>query len=113
MRVKTNKNKKSSVKKKQAICNKCGCAIEFRQNENMNWYPVNMDGSIHFPICRRFKNKKSSKNNHSPKPKRSKTVVRTIYRGSVPPWDESLGEFKFSTKQDEIAYKRFLIDNGY
>ena len=82
-----------------AQCRKCGLGIRFIQIENYKWMPVNLDGSSHWDACRivqRAGRAQELMAKHPPIV--TNPMNRTeFYTGEVPPWDESLGEWRDST----------------
>jgi hypothetical protein len=96
-------------KPKNAKCGKCGSPIAYykitKGAGKGKWCPCNPDGSDHWDDCRenltvgRYGKTKIFNDNPDPRPtyhKNKSTRRKTLYSDpKIPPWDESLGEFKF------------------
>lgn len=88
------------------LCAKCGLPLGFKKLPSGKWCPTNPDGSDHWDLCREtsiaamtpaeraWLNERDAQ--------RAKGVVTVgkhyhkskQYRGAIPPWDESLGDFQ-------------------
>jgi hypothetical protein len=78
-----------------AACKKCGSAIEFKKNANGKLYPTNPDGTAHWDLCKQ----RTRANGRLPtKPAVITKSSHTVFYESdtVPPWDDSLGDFACS-----------------
>ena len=72
-------------------CRKCGLPLKFVRR-NGKWWPANPDGSDHWDLCKRTQRKDMV---YRPQKEALHKGKHTkFYEGSVPPWDESLGEFE-------------------
>lgn len=96
-------------------CEECGLPLKFIQKPGkggvLKYWPVNPDGTDHFDLCSAIKAKRVGyitaeglpnmdrmNELHPPVFKRSRYTHG--WCGPVPPWDESLGQFRdFSTEE--------------
>lgn len=92
-----------------ASCSKCGKPISFVQKSYrgfMKWCPVNLDGSEHWDACRgivrtpEWRDRRMAEEAAEFPCRGFKGAVTHIYCGSVPPWDESFGAFRFFTEAE-------------
>lgn len=75
-----------------SICARCGGQIAWKRLESGKWCPTEPDGSSHFDICK-------ARQRLTRAPERKPALftghnVKWVWNGEVPPWDESLGEFR-------------------
>jgi len=93
-------------------CRKCGKPIIFVKKEFggvLKWVPVNPDLSEHWDACKGIVRTpewcaRRIAQEHAEYPTRLLGRHGHVYCGDVPPWDESLGDFRTFTKA-EIAEK--------
>lgn len=97
------------------LCNKCGLEIGFRRLPNGKWCPTNPDGSDHWDLCSATWIANMSKSERAAydrsqaaarRPRRTLPDDLThVYTNGdeVPPWDESLGEFRDFTDSEKLA----------
>ena len=71
----------------------------------MKWFPANPDGTEHWDLCKRIQRERIGMEAVMAKhpPARSRSRVTHVYCGAVPPWDESLGEFRDFTAAEKAA----------
>lgn len=92
-----------------ATCAKCGQPLSFVWRAGkygvMKWFPANPDGSDHWDLCKRIQRERIGMEAVMAKhpPARSRSRVTHVYCGAVPPWDESLGEFRDFTAAEKAA----------
>lgn len=81
-------------------CRKCGLPLKFKKLRSGKWSPTNLDGSDHWDLCKSVIRKTEG------------VVIEFFARtggpgyvwcGNVPPWDESLGEFRNYTDAEKQA----------
>jgi hypothetical protein len=99
-------------------CKKCGQPLRFIEKSGkggvMKWWPVNPDGSDHFDKCSEITNRLNGYVNSDGTPNLKRMAeahppdwtglkVKHVYCGSLPPWDESLGEFRKFTSEEISA----------
>jgi hypothetical protein len=95
-------------------CTKCSGPISFRKNAKGKWVPCELDGSDHWDICteRRRKewglvNADGTLNMEALRKLKPPIVTEPapqfshVCSGSVPPWDESLGDFRDFTPEEK------------
>lgn len=88
-------------------CGKCGLPLGFKlltSGKGKGKYcPTNPDGTDHWDTCREermknpvFREKQLKLDAEMMKPAITKCRIKKVkfYSGDIPPWDESLGEFK-------------------
>jgi hypothetical protein len=93
-----------------AICRKCRHPIKFIQRDFkgvLKYMPVNPDGTEHWDICRGIVRTpewatRRIAEEEADYPSGWRGKAKYVYIGDVPPWDESLGEFRKFTPA-EIA----------
>lgn len=89
----------------ESRCDKCGLPISFKRLPNGRWSPTNPDGTDHWDKCKEVQRKAWGLINpdgtvnwaklHSMGRKATTgPTVGWFYCGDVPPWDESLGQFR-------------------
>lgn len=96
-------------------CRKCGLPLKFirktGRHGELKWWPVNPDGSDHFDRCSEITNRLNGYVNGDGTPNLKRMAeahppawtglkVKHVYCGEVPPWDESLGEFREFTPEE-------------
>ena len=85
-----------------AQCDKCGQSIQFKK-VGAKWHPVNSDGTSHFSVC------KTAQRLTQPVPEKAALYTKSKHRyfwfGELPPWDESLGDFRDFTDQEKAEGK--------
>lgn len=84
-----------------AICRKCGEPLAFRKLSSGKWSPMNPDGSDHWDLCRSIT--RAGKPETAPGIPTRGVGVTHVWAGALPPWDESLGEFRDFTAEEKAA----------
>ena len=102
----------------RATCAKCGQPLSFVWRAGkygvMKWFPANPDGSDHWDLCAQVRRRGMGmvradgsvdfgKVHAKHPPARSRSRATHVYCGTVPPWDESLGEFRDFTAAEKTA----------
>jgi hypothetical protein len=81
-------------------CRKCGLPLKFKWLRQGKWSPINPDGTDHWDLCksttRRAEGIEISYEGRTGGP-------GYVWCGRVPPWDESLGEYRPYTDQEMQA----------
>ena len=97
-----------------SICEKCGRPLAFKQLESGKWCPCDPDGSDHWDGCKAIQRRRMGilnadgtvnwkKLHRKDPPLLTKgRDVRWVWAGAVPPWDESLGEFRKFTMDEML-----------
>lgn len=83
-------------------CYKCKELVQWRKLPSGKVCPENLDGSDHWDICREkrlqhdpaFRAKIATLDKEREKPITTYSKYDKLYEGTIPPWDESLGEFR-------------------
>lgn len=99
---------------KSKNCSKCGLELGFKRLPSGKWCPTNPDGSDHWDLCRKTRIKNLSPADRAAYeradrlqalPRRTCPMDLThIYSNpEVPPWDDSLGEFREFTDSEKLA----------
>ena len=89
-----------------SACRKCGLPLAFKRMPNGKLRPTNPDGSDHWDLCSQTRWKASGRKNVEFGARTKGKVKKAdhyVYSGSVPPWDESLGEFRLFTEAEKLA----------
>lgn len=81
-----------------AQCNKCGLPIQFKK-VGAKWHPRNADGSEHWDACKRNQRQEKPIENNSALYTTTKNTH--FWCGGLPPWDDSLGDFRDFTEQEK------------
>jgi hypothetical protein len=100
------------------ICEQCGLPLKFTQkagkNGELKWFPTNPDGSDHWDACSRVKAQRAGLINpdgtpnieamarrHPPGWTKTRREITHVWSGDIPPWDESLGEYRDFTETEK------------
>lgn len=81
-------------------CRKCGSALKFKRLRSGKWSPINPDGSDHWDLCKSITRRAQGTE--------IEYFGRTggpgyVWCGPVPPWDESLGDYRCYTDAEMQA----------
>jgi uncharacterized protein YifE (UPF0438 family) len=90
-------------------CAKCGLPLGFKRLKSGKWCPTNPDGSDHWDLCRETALAAMTPEERAWKVYKDAQAARPVvtgkhiktYKGDVPPWDESLGEFQPEVKREK------------
>jgi hypothetical protein len=101
----------------RARCQACGLLLAFIRKPGkggvLKWFPVNPDGTDHWDVCAQVRRRGSGMiradgsvdftKTRLTHPPRTTAGPKYVYRGDVPPWDESLGDFRDFTAEEIAA----------
>jgi hypothetical protein len=98
------------------LCDRCGRALAFKQLSSGKWAPCDPDGSDHYDACKQVQRKAMGLINadgtvnwerlEALKPagrSRMSKQITHVWSGEMPPWDESLGEYRNFTVAEMAA----------
>jgi uncharacterized protein YwqG len=83
-----------------AQCYNCGGSISFKKIDG-KWHPRNADGSEHWDVCKRMQREGQPIQQKPALYTQSKHTHFWIENQDIPPWDESLGEFRDFTEEEK------------
>ncbi len=98
------------------LCEKCERPLAFRLLPSGKWCPCDPDGSDHWDGCKEVQRKEMGilnadgtvnwdalKRYDPPRTVKPKRGITHFYCGAVPPWDESLGNFRDFTTAEKAG----------
>lgn len=90
------------------MCQKCGRPIAFKRLASGKWCPTNVDGSDHWDTCRGIVRTPEwcaarIAQEHREFPSGWRGTASHVWSGDIPPWDESLGDFRDFTDAEKAA----------
>jgi hypothetical protein len=96
------------------LCRKCGLPLSFKRIQKGKLCPTNPDGSDHWDLCRTtwLRNMRPEERAaydladaamRAPRPTWGEGITHVYCDDRIPPWDESLGEFRHFTDAEKVA----------